>query len=87
MMKKHVFAFAGAIAVLATAAVADPLPKQQFKVVGTWGTASMYKDYEAPMWPTDVPKASEGKIKTDVQAITDLGLSGTETIKLLSTSA
>jgi TRAP-type C4-dicarboxylate transport system substrate-binding protein len=87
MKKKHVFAFASAIAALATVAAADPLPKQQFKVVGTWGTASMYKDYEAPMWNKDVPEASDGSITADVQAITDLGLSGTETIKLLSTGA
>lgn len=89
-MGKHAFSFAGALvalATVATVAVADPLPEQQFKVIGTWGTASMYKDYEAPMWNKAIPEASGGRITADMQAITDLGLSGTETLKLLSTGA
>lgn len=86
-MRKLALLLGAAATVVATASFAAELPEQSFKVIGTWGTASMYKDYEAPMWTTDVPKASGGKIKTDVQAITDLGLSGTETIKLLSTGA
>lgn len=66
---------------------ASDLKKQSFRVVGTWGNASMYKDYEAPMWKKYIPEASDGKITADMRAITDLGLTGTETIKLLTTDA
>ncbi len=86
-MKKSSIAAGLALAGLASVVLADDLPEQKFKVIGTWGNASMYKDYEEPMWKTDIPKASKGKMKTEVQAITDLGLAGSEAIKLLSTGA
>lgn len=66
---------------IASAASAD----EHFKVVGTWGTGAMFPEHEAPLWRTALPEASGGKITADIQAMTDLGLKGFETIKLLQT--
>ncbi len=85
---KYRHLIAGAFGVLAaTVAQASDIPEQTFKVIGTWGNASMYKDYEAPLWNEAIPEASGGKITADMQAIDELGLSGSEAIKLLSTGA
>jgi TRAP-type transport system periplasmic protein len=87
MMKRIAAASLLAALAIVSAAHAADLKKQTFRVVGTWGNASMYKDYEAPMWNKNVPGASGGRITADMRAITDLGLTGTETIKLLTTDA
>ncbi|MGI6853576.1 TRAP transporter substrate-binding protein [Mesorhizobium sp. 1B3] len=71
----------------ATMAYANDVPEQSFKIIGTWSNASTYKGYEAPLWNEAIPEASSGKIKADMQAIDELGLSGSEAIKLLSTGA
>lgn len=70
-----------------TGALANEIPEQRFNVIGTWGNATMYNDYELPMWRDKIPEASGGKIATEMQAINDLGLSGSEIVKLLSTGA
>ncbi|RUM96625.1 hypothetical protein EET67_16690 [Pseudaminobacter arsenicus] len=75
------------LALTTSFAQAGDVPEQSFKVIGTWGNASMYNDYEAPLWNEAIPQASGGKITADMQAINDLGLSGSEAIKLLSTGA
>lgn len=86
-MKNRTLAAGLILAAAASSALADDIPEQSFKVIGTWGNASMYNDYELPLWRDTIPQASGGKISTDMQAITDLGLAGSETIKLLSTGA
>ena len=84
-MKRMLTALAafGAMTAMASAEISE----QTFKVIGTWNTGSMYKDYEAPMWNKEVPEASGGKIKAEVQSVSELGLSGSEFIKLLSSGA
>lgn len=81
------FTVVSVLAGLFASAAFAGIPEQTFKVVGTWRTGSMYNDYEEPLWTKSIPEASGGKITADIQAITDLGLSGSETIKLLTSGA
>lgn len=69
------------LAGVASSAWAD----ENFKVVGTWGTAAMFLEHETPLWTNALPEASGGRITGDIQAMTDLGLKGFETVKLLQT--
>jgi len=82
-MKRFVSVF-GAVCLTAGMAVAGS-GTEAFKVVGTWGTGAMFPEHEAPLWNTALPNASGGRIMADIQAMTDLGLKGFETIKLLQT--
>ncbi|MFC2967739.1 TRAP transporter substrate-binding protein [Acidimangrovimonas pyrenivorans] len=61
------------------------MAEEHFKVVGTWGTGAMFPEHEAPLWTVALPQASGGAITADIQAMTDLGLKGFETVKLLQT--
>lgn len=82
-MKRFVIS-AGAICLLAGTAFAE-IREEKFKVVGLWNIGAMYAEHEAPLWNTAIPEASGGKITADVQSVTDLGLKGFETVKLLQT--
>ncbi len=61
--------------------------KKNFRVLGTWSTGIGYEAYELPLWSKDIPDASGGRLTADVQSLTELGLSGTEVLKLASTGA
>lgn len=73
-----------AIGLASTFAAAEP-PAQKFKVLGTWRLGSMYPDFEEKLFTEHVPKASNGRLTADVKAMTDVGLKGFETVKLLNT--
>lgn len=81
MMKR--IAIAAAIAGALSGPVQAEIDETAFKVVGTWGIGAMYQEHEAPMWNAALPEASGGKITGDIKAMTELGLKGFETIKLL----
>ncbi len=81
---KRIVTTIGAVCLMAGVAAADA-GKEHFKVVGTWGSGAMFPEHEAPLWNTSLPEASGGAITADIQAMTDLGLKGFETIKLLQT--
>ncbi len=82
-MKRLIMAVS-AISLLAGAALAE-VQEEKFKVVGLWNIGAMYAEHEAPLWNKAIPEASGGKITADVQSVTDLGLKGFETVKLLQT--
>lgn len=72
-----------ASALTAGSAVAD-MKEQKFTVIGTWGIGAMYAEHEAPLWEKSIPEASGGKITANIKPMTELGLKGFETIKLLN---
>lgn len=68
---------------LATTAIAQDLPKQSFKVVGTWSNLTNWQMNEQPFWTKVLPEASKGQLTANVQSLSELGLKGTEIIRLL----
>jgi TRAP-type C4-dicarboxylate transport system substrate-binding protein len=72
----------GAFALAASAATAE-VQKTSLKVVGTWANLTNYYDYEKPFYQSRLPKASGGKIKAQLNPITELGLKGWEVMRLL----
>jgi TRAP-type C4-dicarboxylate transport system substrate-binding protein len=75
---------AGAICLgLMAGMVRAEVQQQRFKVIGLWNIGPMYSEVEAPTWTKFIPEASNGRITADVQSVTDLGLKGFETVKLL----
>ncbi|WP_162906813.1 TRAP transporter substrate-binding protein [Algihabitans albus] len=81
---------AAALCVAATAAttttVAAEVPEMTFNVVGTWSTGAMFKEHEEPMFETLLPEMTGGKLNGEVTAMTELGLKGFETVKLLQSN-
>ena len=74
---------AGTITVGGAAAIAQDLPKQTFKVVGTWSNLTNWQMNEQPFWTKVLPEASKGQLTANVQSLSELGLKGTEIIRLL----
>ena len=72
---------AGAIAV--PLASAQDLPRKQFKVVGTWSNLTNWQVNEMPWWTKEIPAASNNAITAQVQSLSDLGLKGTEIMRML----
>ena len=67
----------------AAAAVAQDLPKQTFKVVGTWSNLTNWQQNEQPFWAKTLPEASKGQITANIQSLSELGLKGTEIVRLV----
>ncbi len=76
-------ALAAAVGFAAVSASAADLPKNAFKVVGTWGNLSNYKNHEGPFWNKTVPEHSNGALTAHAQPLTELGLKGFELMRLL----
>ncbi|RYC23252.1 TRAP transporter substrate-binding protein [Ciceribacter ferrooxidans] len=81
---KRLIITATAFSLFASTVLAE-VEEGKFKVVGTWGTGAMYPEHEAPLWSKALPDASGGKLTAEIQPMTDLGLKGFETVKLLQT--
>ncbi len=64
-------------------AVAQELSKQNFKVVGTWSNLTNYQANEQPFWTKTMPDVSKGQITANIQSISELGLKGTEIVRLV----
>ena len=79
---KHAIAAAMVLAFAGTAAAQD-LPKRQFKVVGTWSNLTNWQKNEQPLWVKELPDASKGAISGNIQSISELGLKGTEVMRML----
>ena len=60
--------------------VAQDLPKQSFKVVGTWSNLTNWQQNEQPFWTKTMPEASKGQITANIQSLSELGLKGTEIV-------
>ncbi len=86
-MKKITFvtlaAFLGGMAFAAGSVVAADLPATNVKVVGVFSNINMFKTVEKPFWTETIPKESKGKISVDLLSLTDLGLKGTEQMRLM----
>lgn len=78
------FGLTTAICFAAGVALAD-MPAAEFNVVGTWSSGAMFKEHEAPMFQELLPEMTDGQMTGTVTAMTDLGLKGFETVKLLQT--
>lgn len=74
----------------ALALIAGTLPAQAqmnedpLRVIGTWGIQRTFQDYEQPTFETILPRMTDGQLSGTVQAMTDVGLNGTEVMRLLS---
>ncbi|AZN36690.1 TRAP transporter substrate-binding protein [Iodobacter ciconiae] len=53
------------------------------KVIGSWSMLSQFKDYEKPFWTEQLPELTEGRIKVNLNAFNDVGLKGTEILRLM----
>jgi TRAP-type C4-dicarboxylate transport system substrate-binding protein len=65
------------------AAIAQDLQKHTFKVVGTWSNLTNYQANEQPFWTKTMPDVSKGQITANIQSISELGLKGTEIVRLV----
>lgn len=68
---------------LLVTARAQELPKQSFKAAGTWSNLTNYQANEQPFWTKTLPAASKGQITGTIQSISELGLKGTELMRML----
>jgi TRAP-type C4-dicarboxylate transport system substrate-binding protein len=84
MINRFVAAIATSCAVLAAGNVlAQDLPKQSFKVIGTWSNLTNWQQNEQPFWTKTVPDASKGQITANIQSLSELGLKGTEIVRMV----
>jgi TRAP-type C4-dicarboxylate transport system substrate-binding protein len=84
MINRFIASIAMSCAVVAAgSAVAQDLPKQSFKVVGTWSNLTNWQQNEQPFWTKTVPEASKGQISANIQSLSELGLKGTEIVRLV----
>jgi TRAP-type C4-dicarboxylate transport system substrate-binding protein len=86
---KLTLAAAGAVA-LAASALTGPvhaIDEKEFKVVGTWGNLTQWKEHESRFWNEMLPKASEGKLTANAKPYTELGMSGFEVLRVLKLGA
>lgn len=77
-------ALLGAVALAAgfAAAQAQDLPKNQFKVVGSFANLTHWQKIEKPFWEA-LARESGGALTATAQSTTELGLKGTEVMGLL----
>lgn len=81
-------ALAAAIAVCAWgAAAADALPKTHLRIVGGLGGVSQFTNYEHPFWTSHIAAAFGGRVTAEVSAFNELGLRGTDVVRLLKLGA
>ncbi len=83
-MKKHYFAIAALVTMLAASVSAQTLPKTHLKVVGGLSNLTAYNDYEKPFWTNVVPTLSNGQVTADIKGFNEMGLKGPEILRLMS---
>ena len=59
------------------------LPKTTLSVAGTWSNLSQYKDFEYPFWSSTIPKKSDGQITASIKGFNEMGLKGSEIVRLM----
>lgn len=57
-----------------------PVP---LRAIGSWGMLSQFQDYEKPFWTEQLPRMSQGRIKVSLTAFNDMGLKGSEVLRLM----
>lgn len=68
---------------LLSAAWAQELPVTALKVLGGLSTRSTYKQVEQPFWLKTIPEHSAGQITAEIKGFDEMGLKGTELLKLM----
>lgn len=68
---------------IAWPAIAE-LEEDSLRVIGTWGIQLTYQEYERPTFEVTLPELTDGKVAGQMQAMTDVGLNGTEVMRLIS---
>ena len=68
---------------LLSAACAQELPVTALKVLGGLSTRSTYKQVEQPFWLKTIPEHSAGQITAEIKGFDEMGLKGTELLKLM----
>ncbi|AMC33294.1 TRAP transporter substrate-binding protein [Janthinobacterium sp. B9-8] len=61
----------------------EELAPEPLKAIGSWSMLSQFKDYEKPFWTEQLPRLSEGRIKVNLSAFNDVGLKGSEVLRLM----
>lgn len=88
---KHVLTAAGLAFAMTVAGplanTASAIDKKEFKVVGTWGNLTQWKEHESRFWQKMLPEASGGKLTANAKPYTEVGLSGFEVMRLLKIGA
>lgn len=76
----------GALAVFAmsSSASAQELPQTHLKVMGGASFNAQYRDFEQPFWVNEIPERSNGRITAEITPVNELGLRGTEVLRLMS---
>lgn len=68
---------------LAGSANAQEIDSKTLNVVGTWNFLTNFQQLEKPFFTEELPKLSEGKLKSNLKALNELNLKGTELLRLL----
>lgn len=72
-----------AVSALAGTAIAQDLPKTNFKVVGLQSHLTSFKAGERPLWEETIPAASQGAITGEITPQDLSGLQGPEILRLM----
>lgn len=67
----------------ASGAVAENLPSTKLKVVGSFSNLNMSRAVEKPFWTETIPTESGGAVSVDFVTLDQMGLQGTETLRLM----
>lgn len=85
-LKRALYAFplaAAMSAVLIDTAHAQSLPRTHLKVVGAWDYLSQYRNFEEPFWSRTISEQSQGQVTAEITPFNQIGLKGTEIIRLM----
>jgi len=69
--------------VLCSPSFAQILPVTELKVLGGLSTRSNYKQVEQPFWLKTIPEHSAGQITAEIKGFDEMGLKGSELLKLM----
>lgn len=75
---------ASLVALSGAAAGADELPRTHLKVMGGASFNAQYRDFEQPFWDKEIPERSNGQITAEITPVNELGLRGTEVLRLMT---
>ncbi|GGB81797.1 transporter [Marinobacterium zhoushanense] len=70
--------------VASSATQAAQVSEQSLSYVGTFRSLALFQNFEGPFWEQELSKASGDKISTKVTTFAEMGLNGSEVLKLLA---
>ena len=82
-MLNRVVGGAALAAAVASGAVAQDLPKSQFKVIGLNSPTPVSIHDELPFWRKTIPEASKGAITVDITPLDQMGIDDKTMLRLL----